>query len=76
MQLFWWERMDSNHRSEDATDLQSAPIGHSGTLPYSINGAGGRIRTPDRLITNQLLYELSYTSVEMASHRHFFYYSN
>ncbi|WP_288695107.1 hypothetical protein, partial [uncultured Ruthenibacterium sp.] len=22
MQLFWWERMDSNHRSEDATDLQ------------------------------------------------------
>ena len=49
----WWERMDSNHRSEDATDLQSAPIGHSGTLPYSINGAGGRIRTPDLLITNQ-----------------------
>ena len=43
--------MDSNHRSEDATDLQSAPIGHSGTLPYSINGAGGRIRTPDLLIT-------------------------
>ena len=63
--------MDSNHRSEDATDLQSAPIGHSGTLPYSINGAGGRIRTPDLLITNQLLYQLSYTSVEMASHRHF-----
>ena len=28
--------MDSNHRSEDATDLQSAPIGHSGTLPYLI----------------------------------------
>ena len=55
--------MDSNHRSEDATDLQSAPIGHSGTLPYSINGAGGRIRTPDLLITNQLLYQLSYTSV-------------
>ena len=63
MQLFWWERMDSNHRSEDATDLQSAPIGHSGTLPYSINGAGGRIRTPDLLITNQLLYQLSYTSI-------------
>ena len=55
--------MDSNHRSEDATDLQSAPIGHSGTLPYSINGAGGRIRTPDLLITNQLLYQLSYTSI-------------
>ena len=63
--IIWWERMDSNHRSEDATDLQSAPIGHSGTLPYSINGAGGRIRTPDLLITNQLLYQLSYTSVEI-----------
>ena len=25
-------------------------------------GAGGRIRTPDLLITNQLLYQLSYTS--------------
>ena len=57
--------MDSNHRSEDATDLQSAPIGHSGTLPYSI-GAGGRIRTPDLLITNQLLYQLSYTSISTA----------
>ena len=57
--------MDSNHRSEDATDLQSAPIGHSGTLPYSI-GAGGRIRTPDLLITNQLLYQLSYTSISAA----------
>ena len=51
------------------TDLQSAPFGHSGTLPhihYSIenkNGAGGRTRTPDLLITNQLLYQLSYTSV-------------
>ncbi len=61
----WWERMDSNHRSEDATDLQSAPFGHSGTLPYSI-GAGGRIRTPDLLITNQLLYQLSYTSISAA----------
>ena len=49
------------------TDLQSAPFGHSGILPYLIkmlvkNGAGGRIRTPDLLITNQLLYQLSYTS--------------
>ena len=30
-------------------------------------GAGGRIRTPDLLITNQLLYQLSYTSTQ----RHF-----
>ncbi len=49
-----------------ATDLQSAPFGRSGNLPYSvlntIDGAGGRTRTPDLLITNQLLYQLSYTS--------------
>ena len=45
----------------NATDLQSAPFGHSGTPPYLI-GAGRRIRTPDLLITNQLLYRLSYTS--------------
>ena len=47
------------------TDLQSAPFGHLGTLPYLIfrqRGAGGRTRTPDLLITNQLLYQLSYTS--------------
>ena len=43
----------------DATDLQSAPFGHSGTLP----GAGDGTRTRDLLITNQLLYQLSYTSV-------------
>ena len=52
----------------DATDLQSAPFGHSGTLPYlsllknQLIGAGGRTWTPDLLITNQLLYQLSYTS--------------
>ena len=34
VQPFWWERVDSNHRSKDATDLQSVPFGHSGTLPY------------------------------------------
>ena len=48
-------------------DLQSVPFGHSGIPPYSLfadcGGAGGRIRTPDLLITNQLLYRLSYTSV-------------
>ena len=30
----WWKRVDSDHRSKDATDLQSAPFGHSGTLPH------------------------------------------
>lgn len=35
------------------------PLGNSPILNF---GAGGRIRTPDLLITNQLLYQLSYTS--------------
>ena len=47
----------------NAADLQSVPFGHSGTPPYSVVciGAGRRTRTPDLLITNQLLYRLSYT---------------
>ena len=32
---FWWGKVDSNHRSDHATDLQSAPIGHSGIPPYT-----------------------------------------
>ena len=34
--LVWWARVDSNHRSWKAADLQSVPIGHSGTRPYPI----------------------------------------
>lgn len=33
------------------------------SLRLEKTGAGGRIRTPDLLITNQLLYQLSYTSI-------------
>ena len=51
-----------------ATDLQSAPFGHSGTPPNIMRyarhtagyGAGDGTRTRDLLITNQLLYQLSY----------------
>ena len=32
-----WEEQDSNLRSDDAADLQSAPVGHFGILPYRIN---------------------------------------
>ena len=42
-------------------DLQSAPFGHSGTYPYEV-GAGEGNRTPNLLITNQLLCQLSYAS--------------
>ena len=29
--------MDSNHRSREAADLQSAPFNHSGTYPFAVN---------------------------------------
>ena len=32
--VFWWEIVDSNHGSRMTTDLQSAPFGRSGNLPY------------------------------------------
>jgi hypothetical protein len=38
------------------------PLGYLSTLVNSMLGAGGGTRTPDRLITNQLLYHLSYAS--------------
>ena len=39
------------------------PLGNLPIFSFAIGGAGGRTRTPDLLITNQLLYQLSYTSV-------------
>ena len=32
-----WEEQDSNLRSDDAADLQSAPVGHFGIFPKTIN---------------------------------------
>ena len=65
----WWERVDSNHRRRCQQIYSLPPLAtreHSHIYIYSLvnkNGAGGRTRTPDLLITNQLLYQLSYTSV-------------
>ncbi len=60
----WWERMDLNHRSE-AQQIYSLPPLATRELSHIQFGfgAGGRTRTPDLLITNQLLYQLSYTGV-------------
>jgi hypothetical protein len=55
-----WGKMDSNHRSRKTADLQSAPFGHSGITPNKKRAEEGT-RTPDQLITNQLLYQLSYS---------------
>ena len=49
------------------TDLQSAPFGHSGIPPSEIVCLSVELvdgfEPPDLLITNQLLYQLSYTSI-------------
>ncbi len=44
----------------ETTDLQSVPFGHSGISPFLTIRAEEGTRTPDLLITNQLLYQLSY----------------
>ena len=61
--FFWGGRTDSNHRSDTQQIYSLSPLATrelSHILFYG--GAGRRIRTPDLLITNQLLYRLSYTS--------------
>ena len=57
----WWRRVDSNHRSETQQIYSLPPLATRELLHIEF-GAGRRIRTPDLLITNQLLYRLSYTS--------------
>ena len=61
VRIFLVERDGFEPSKAVPTDLQSAPFGHSGTSPK--NGAGDGTRTRDLLITNQLLYQLSYTSI-------------
>ena len=55
-QTVLWVEMDSNHRSDDAADLQSAPFGHSGIYPSLSVRASCRIRTNDPEITNHVLW--------------------
>ncbi len=55
--LSWWGEQDSNLRRHTPADLQSAPVGRFGISPtFLILRADGGIRTPDQLITNQLLW--------------------
>ena len=65
--FIWWERVDSDHRSHRQQIYSLPPLAAREISHY---GAGGRIRTPDLLITNQLLYQLSYTSTKQL------YYNN
>ena len=56
----WWIRTTEGVASR-FTVCPLWPLGKSPIL-MKFTGAGGRTRTPDLLITNQLLYQLSYTS--------------
>ena len=61
--FLWWGRTDSNHRSDTQQIYSLSPLA-TRELPrikFGSIGAGRRTRTPDLLITNQLLYQLSYT---------------
>ena len=63
-----WGEQDSNLRRRTPADLQSAPVGHFGISPSNIISkirADGGIRTPDQLITNQLLWPTEL-------HRHYY----
>ena len=55
----WWIRTTEGVASR----FTVCPLWPLGKSPMYEIGAGGRIRTPDLLITNQLLYQLSYTSI-------------
>ena len=72
--LSWWGKVDSNHRRQCQQIYSLSPLAtrefpHIRLLADVVRctvecfGAGRRTRTPDLLITNQLLYQLSYTSV-------------
>ena len=60
----WWGKVDSNHRSYKQQIYSLSPLA-TREFPHMklafLCGAGRRTRTPDLLITNQLLYRLSYT---------------
>ena len=56
--FYWWGKVDSNHRSYKQQIYSLSPLA---------------TRTPDLLITNQLLYQLSYTG-RCSAHVRLLYY--
>ena len=72
----WWGKVDSNHRSYKQQIYSLSPLA-TREFPHMkfacLCGAGRRTRTPDLLITNQLLYQLSYTGRRSAHIRLLYY---
>ena len=67
----WWGKVDSNHRRHSQQIYSLSPLAtrefpHIQLYKAGLLGAGRRTRTPGLLITNQLLYQLSYTSISRA----------
>ena len=63
-QMKWWTGMDSNHRSLWQRIYSPLPLAAREPVHIKIiAGAGDGTRTRNLLITNQLLCQLSYTSV-------------
>ena len=61
----WWRGRIRTSVGRGPADLQSAAFDHSANSPTSLlAGAGDGTRTRDLLITNQLLYQLSYASAK------------
>ena len=76
MSFCWWGKVDSNHRSYKQQIYSLSPLA-TREFPHMklafLCGAGRRTRTPDLLITNQLLYQLSYTGRRSAHIRLLYY---
>ena len=74
--FYWWGKVDSNHRSYKQQIYSLSPLA-TREFPHMkfacLCGAGRRTRTPDLLITNQLLYQLSYTGRRSAHIRLLYY---
>ncbi len=63
---FWWGKMDSNHRRQSQQIYSLSPLA-TREFPHMKLWSWWTDSTPDLLITNQLLYQLSYTSSSNAA---------
>src|SRR3990167_1111628 len=78
----WWRGQDSNLRRLSRQIYSLIPLAAREPLRKTFRdgetrtGAGERSRTPDRLITSQLLYRLSYASTYLFSNSGGEFYAN
>ena len=69
----WWREMDSNHRKLSWRIYSPFPLATRESLhKYFLNGAGEENRTPNLLITNQLLYRWATPAYYLKMYFHVF----